>query len=115
MLLVFPIIQLVTLLACLPAYRTARERQEEPVWSLFLVAPCLLVWIAMTMAGVGAQSFSNLVELFDLMLGTVILYYLKVFMMDRVNQSPVLNNFIVIMITVMAAVLLRMYMPLLPE
>ena len=108
MTIIFPAIQVITLLACLPAYRVARKRQNEPVWSLFLVAPCLLTWI-------GAQSLSNLVELFDLMLGTVLLYYLKVFMMDRSNPSPVFNNLVVIVVTVFAAVLLRLYMPVLPE
>ena len=115
MTIVFPILQFFSFVACLPAYRVAKQRQEEPVWALFLVAPCMILWIVLTMLGIGAQSMSNLVELFDLMLGTVMLYYAKVFIFDKINQTPVKNNLLVIAVTLVAAVLLRLFMPVLPE
>lgn len=107
MTLVFPLLQLLGLLACLPAYRIARKRQDEPVWSLFLVTPAFLAWIGMTMSGLGANVASHLTELFDLVLLTVVLYYIKVFLLDRRNDSPVRNNLLVVAATVAVAVVLR--------
>ncbi len=111
MAIVFPVLQIFALLACLPAYRVARKRHQEPVWALFLVAPCMILWIVLTMNGIGSQGPTNMVELFDLMLGTVILYYVKVFIFDRIYPTPVRNNLVVILVTLVAAVLLRLYMP----
>ena len=114
MALVFPLLQFLVLLACLPAYRLASRHGHEPIWSLFLVAPCLILWIGIAMLGVGIQGLGNMMELFDLSLGTVLLYYFRVFIMDRFNQSPVTNNFLIITVTLAATVLLRLYMPIIP-
>ena len=107
MTIVFPLLQLFALIACLPAYRYAGKRHHEPVWSLFLVAPCMVLWVVLTMFGVGAQSLSNMIELFDLMLGTIILYYLRVFVLERASANPTRNNRLIVAVTVLAAVLLR--------
>ncbi|MDT8441300.1 MAG: hypothetical protein RQ723_06535 [Desulfuromonadales bacterium] len=107
MTLFFPLLQLCGLLACLPAYRVARRRQDEPVWSLFLVTPAFLVWIGMTLSGLGANVAGHLAELFDLVLLTIVLYYIKVFLLDRRNGSPVFNNLLVVAATSGVAILLR--------
>jgi hypothetical protein len=73
-------------------------------------------WIVLAAAGVGPQGLSNLVvELFDLVLGSVVLYYLKVFVLDRYTTDPGRNTAFVVAICLSAAVLLRLLMPLLPE
>ncbi|MBW2452796.1 MAG: hypothetical protein JRF07_10640 [Deltaproteobacteria bacterium] len=115
MTLVFPLLQFLILLACLPAYRVASRHAHEPVWSLFLVAPCMILWIVLSMFDAGAQGLSNLMELIDLSLGTVLLYYLRVFVMDKFNQSPARNNVLIIAVTLAATVLLRLYLPVSPE
>ncbi|PLX79560.1 MAG: hypothetical protein C0614_07780 [Desulfuromonas sp.] len=108
MMLVFPMLQIVGLLACLPAYRVACRQQDEPVWSLFLVAPSFLVWIGMTMAGYGSPHSANLAELIDLLLATVLLYYVKVYILDRRNRLPIFNNLLIVIGTVGAAVLIKL-------
>jgi len=108
MMLVFPMLQIVGLLACLPAYRVACRQQDEPAWSLFLVAPSFLVWIGMTMAGYGDLRSAYLAELIDLLLATVLLYYLKVYILDRRNHQPIFNNLLIVIGTVCAAVLIKL-------
>ena len=103
-------------LSCLPAWFASRRSKQASEWSLFTVLPGQLSWIALAGLGVGAQSLSNVViELTDLVLGSIVLYYLKVFLLDRFSDRPGRNTAYVVAITIVAAVLLRLIMPVLPE
>lgn len=103
-------------LSCLPAWFASRRRQQASGWDLLVALPGCLCWIALAGLGVGPQSLSNLVvELFDLVLGSIVLYYLKVFLLDRFTENPGRNTVYVVVISVAVAVLLRLFMPVLPE
>lgn len=109
----FPIVAAFGVLSCLPGWFAARRRQQAGPASLFIILPGLVAWLLLAGAGVGSQNFSSLlVELFDLTLGSVVLYYLKVFILDRYTPYPGRNTLYVILVTLAAATLLRLYMPL---
>jgi len=115
MTLLLPLLMAFGILSCLPAWFASRRRGQAGRWSLFAVLPGLLVWALLAAAGIGPQSLVNLVmELFDLVLGSIVLYYLKVFVLDRYTRSPDRNTAYVIVIASLAALLLRLFMPALP-
>lgn len=108
----FPIVAIFGVLSCLPAWFAARRRRQAETGSLFIILPGLAAWLLLAEAGVGTQGPSNLIiELSDLTLGSVVLYYLKVFILDRYTQRPARNTAYVVFVTLAAAVLLRFYMP----
>ena len=111
----FPILMAFGILSCLPAWFASRRRKQASRWTLFAILPGLACWVLLASAGVGPQSLSNLViELLDLVLGSVVLYYLKVFLLDRVTTQPGRNTVYMVVLTLVAAVLLRLLMPQLP-
>jgi ABC-type bacteriocin/lantibiotic exporter with double-glycine peptidase domain len=67
------------------------------------------------MLGFGPQSLSNLIEL--LILGTlsIVAGYIKVFLVDPYYAESSRNTYLVMVFLVLAAILLRKFMPLLPE
>ncbi len=108
----FPIFLAFCMLSCLPAWFVSRRRGQAGRWSLFAVLPGLIVWYFLAAAGVGQPSLSNLVaESFDLALGSIVLYYLKVFLLDRYTGQPARNTVYLMVVALGAAVLLRLFMP----
>ncbi|HKL26623.1 MAG TPA: hypothetical protein VJ910_10400 [Desulfuromonadales bacterium] len=108
----FPIVAAFGVLSCLPAWFAARRRGQAGTGSLFIILPGLVGWLLLATAGIGPQSLSSLViELSDLTLGSVVLYYLKVFVLDRYTEHPRRNTAYVVLVTLATAVLLRFYMP----
>lgn len=111
----FPIFLAFCLISCLPAWFTSRRRGQAGRWSLFTVLPGLIGWYLLAVSGVGQPGLSNLVaESFDLTLGSIILYYLKVFLLDRYAGQPARNTAYMVVIALGAAVLLRLLMPQIP-
>lgn len=110
--LFLPLLALFGTAACLPGWRYARRRQRASHWSLLIIVPGLLAWLALASAGIGPQGLSNLVmELFDLTIGTIGLYYFKVMLLDRINQKPEQNSVLLVTVSMAAALLLRLLMP----
>jgi hypothetical protein len=115
MTLLFPVLVVVAGLLCLPAYLYSRRRNAESRWLPLAPLPAVLVWLLLTAAGYGAQSLSNLVEVLWLMAAAVALVYGKVLWLDRRVGFRVANTYVLMALLVLAAVLLRSFMPVLPE
>lgn len=110
-----PILIAFGILSCLPAWFVSRRRGQAGRWTLFAMLPGPACWLLLAAAGVGSQNLANLViELLDLVLGSVVLYYLKVFLLDRVTPRPGRNTAYLVALTLVAALLLRLLMPQLP-
>jgi len=71
--------------------------------------------MGMTASGHGAQSLSNLVEVFWLIGAAVTLTYAKVFVIGRTMASAHRSTYALTVFLAVAAVLLRLLMPGLPE
>lgn len=115
MIRLFVILLLGSSALCAPAWMYSRRRRDESAWLLFLPAPAILVWVILTGLGVGAQSLSNLVEAVALAGGGVLLCYVKVFLVDRSARNARGTTLGMLLLLIIAAVLARLFMPLLPE
>ena len=102
-------------LASVPAYLLSKRRQEESLWLLFNFIPAAGVWVGLTRIGYGAQSLSNLIEIIIIGIASVVLPYMKIFLVDPKYGVPKKNTYILIAALVIASVLFRTFMPLLPE
>jgi len=100
---------------CYPAWLFAKNRQGATIWSLFLVVPSVVLWVLFTAFGIGAQSLANIVEVLFLAGSTIVLYYIKVFVLDKTMLAPKLNTILTATMLCIIAVALRMLMPSLPE
>lgn len=114
--LAFPVLILVASTLCVPAWLVARGRSRGSVRPLFLSFPAVAIWVAMEGAGLGnIASLSNLIEVFWLLGAGIVLAYAKVFALDRVVRRWRLSTYGAIVLLAVAAILLRLYMPTLPE
>lgn len=115
MTLLFPLLLAMAALACYPAYLVSRRRGAESKWLPAAGLPALVLWAGLTGSGYGAQSLSNIVEVFMILAGAVMLCYLKVFVADRLLRRPLVSTYTIMALLALAAVLLRTFMPVLPE
>lgn len=115
MLLAFPVLILLAALLCLPPFFYARTQEHGCYWILFMAFPAIAVWVFLAGAGIGGQSLSNLVEVFWLLGGGVILAWLKVFVIDRRIKNPRLSTYTILALLCIASIMLRLFIPELPE
>jgi len=115
MFLAFPVLILIVVALTIPAWSYARRRDRGSHWLLILWLPAVILWIVLSGLGVGAQSLSNLIEVFWLMAAGIVLSYLKVFIVDRHIASRQGITPALMAALALAALLLRLFMPILPE
>ena len=102
-------------LACLPAYLASRRHGRESALLPFATLPALAMWVLLAGFDYGPQSLSNLVEVLGLFAGGTILCYGKVFFLDRRVKDPRWTTYLLMAFLVAGSILLRTFMPLLPE
>ncbi|PLX80771.1 MAG: hypothetical protein C0615_00480 [Desulfuromonas sp.] len=115
MTILLPIVVLVPILFCLPVWLTARKRYNATPWALNYAVPGMVLWVILAILGVGSQSKGNIIELLYLSFGAVPIYYLKVLFVDKVRPDTKMNTIIASIIICIAAIILRLVMPVLPE
>jgi len=106
---------LVVGMLCAPAYLSSRKKGSESIWFLVSALPAIALWIGLTATGYGAQSLSNIFEVFLISIATIVMSYLKVFLVDRKLHKPKQATYTMMAVLTIAAFLLRTFMPLLPE
>ncbi len=116
MFIAFPVLLLIAVALVIPAWVFARNRGRDSHWSLFMLwLPAVVLWVVLSGLGIGAQSLSNLIEPIWLIIAGIALAYLKVFILDRYAPSPQAVTVLSIVVLALVAVLLRIFMPVLPE
>jgi len=115
MTILFPALLLIVGILCTPAYLVSRRKGDESKWFLIASLPAIALWIGLTGIGYGAQSLSNIIEIFWILLANVVLSYLKVFFVDRKAQKPRQATYTMMALLAIGALLLRTFMPVLPE
>jgi hypothetical protein len=111
----FPILLILACILSIPAYSLSKRRGTESKWILFLSGPALVVWFFLTATGYGAQSLSNIVEVIWLIGAGIFLSYAKVIIIDKRIHKPVVTTYVLVVILVICALLLRSFMPSIPE
>ena len=115
MFLAFPVLILFVVALTVPAWSYARRRERASHWLLVLWLPALILWIVLSASGIGAQSLSNLIEVFWSMVAGLGLSYLRPFVIDRYVASPQGITYAMMALLALAALMLRLFMPILPE
>ena len=115
MTLLLPLLFLVATLLCIPAYIVSYRRRTESKWLPFVMLPGLALWVMLTALGYGAQSLSNIVEVLWLLVAGVLSVYIKVYYVDPRLQKPRQATYLILGCLLVAALLLRTFMPVLPE
>ena len=101
---------------CFPGWCYSYRKGRESIWLLFLAVPAMLTWFFLSSLGVGAQSLANIIEFPGLAAAGVVLCYVKVFVVDRWwVETPRHSTFGLVWLLVAGAILLRFFMPFLPE
>ncbi|MGB2709719.1 MAG: hypothetical protein WBC41_16405 [Pseudoalteromonas nigrifaciens] len=97
------------------AYIFARRRNAI-YWS-DLALPIVVVaeWIAVTASGYGHQSLSQVIEVPIALLFSLVAFNLRVFVADKFMPNYKINSYIVLALSILFVLLLRTFMPLLPE
>lgn len=113
MIVLFVILAIISAALIFPGWIFARRRNPQGPAILFLALPGIILWTVLTAAGVGAQSLANIIEIFGITAVSVITAYIKLFIMDRreLKHAGIISLLIVLGVTL----LLRLFMPLIPE
>ncbi len=115
MTLMMLVLVVVTFAVSFPAWQVARRQGNDSPWMLGLALPALLVWVALTASGYGAQSLSNIVEVFYLFAGGIALSWAHLLLVRHTGARPGPTALWMIAGLVVMAILLRTFMPVLPE
>jgi hypothetical protein len=103
------------LLLILPGWLWFRRKCKQSVWLLALPFFGVALWSVLAAAGVGAQSLSNIVELFYIAVVAVVVAYVKFLVFDRVSVFQTRGTTIAFAVIALITVGFRLFMPLLPE
>jgi len=115
MTIAFLVLIVLSCAATYPAFAASRRRGPESRLLAVAPVPAVAVWMAVTAAGYGAQSLSNIVEVFAVFGLGVVLAYVKVFVIDRARGGARASTYCLVGLLVVLALVLRATMPVLPE
>lgn len=115
MTVLLPVLVALASLVSWPAFRLSERHGPESRWLMFLAVPAIAVWLALTMLGLGAQSLANIIEVLWLLAGGVVLSYIKLWIQPRVAMGQRRLTHALLFFLILAAGLLRAFMPVLPE
>ena len=115
--MIFNLIVLVlgSLILNLPAWVYARRHHGASPLLLWLGTPALGVWLGLMFSNIGHPSLANLIEGAWLMTASIVLAYTQVFIIDRLVKKPPGTTAALATILCIAAIILRITMPTLPE
>jgi hypothetical protein len=92
------------------------KRRKALYWS-DVVAPVLVIifWVGITSTGYGHQSLSHVVEVPIALAITLVLFNIRVFAIDRFSINYRVNSYSVLGVSLLSVLLIRTFMPYLPE
>ena len=95
---------------------TCAKRRKALFWS-DAASPVLIVvlWVIITASGYGHQSLSHIIEVPVALLCALLLFNLRVFVIDRIHKRYRYNSYWSLALSLLIVVLLRTFMPYLPE
>lgn len=98
-----------------PGWRKADQGKMQGAAVLFLPLMGIVLWGALIFAGLGAQSMSNLIEVYIVCAMAVSIAYIKFYLFDYKFQSAWKSTVAACAMLAIAVIALRMLMPVLPE
>jgi len=80
-----------------------------------LPAIVIVFWVVVVASGYGHQSLSHVVEVPIALIFALAFFIVKIFVGDKLFPNPKRNSSLVVVLSVTVVVLLRTFMPFLPE
>ena len=92
------------------------KRRKALYWS-DVVTPVLIIifWVGVTSSGYGHQSLSHIVEVPIALVISLVLFNIRVFVIDRFSINYRFNSYSVLGVSLLSVLLIRTFMPYLPE
>jgi len=115
MIALFLMLTVIAGILILPGWYWANKRQPQDAWICFLPAAGLALWMLLTALGFGAQSLANFVETPMIAGVAVVAAYLKFFVFDNISALSSYGKVFAIAAVMLATIVLRTFMPVLPE
>ena len=106
---------LVPLLLCVPPWLIARQSGRWFHWDWASLIIPIVLWSLLLCLGIGAQSLSNIVEIYIVIGAVIVAYYLRIFVADRFFTDFRRNSATAFFVCCFLVVSLRLLMPNLPE
>lgn len=111
----FEILLLILAIVCIAAagYCYTRAYQSKRLYWTDWATPILAVvfWFVLTANGIGNQSLSHLVEIPISLVLALGLFYLRLDLLDDLSSAYRINSWVYLLVTLLAVLLLRLYMP----
>ena len=115
MLVLSAIVSVVAALLILPGWLRARKWHPQSLWLFGLPLAGIAFWMFLTFLRIGAQSLSNVIEIFAVAAAAIVASYLKFLALDRRMGLGSASAIVVLIIVAVVTLGLRMFMPVLPE
>ena len=106
---------LIAALVILPGWLYFGRTSPQPKWLFAVPVFGIGLWVALTYIGIGAQSLSNVVEVFAVATSAVASAYVKFFLLDRSAGLKSKSTVLILTVVVLTTVCLRLFTPPLPE
>jgi hypothetical protein len=102
---------------CLALLACVKAKQKSALYWSDITAPILLpiFWFLVTSTGYGQQSLSHLIEVPIVVLFSILFLNMRVFVIDRYCKNYKVNSYTVFGLGFVFVLLLRTFMPYLPE
>jgi hypothetical protein len=115
MIFLFKVLIIVPAVLNIPAWLYARRHRSGTAFLPWLALPAVCLWSGLFVSGAGRASLANMAE--GIWIGGlgVFLVYLQVFALDRIWKRPRRTSAMLAVSLCVVAVILRLYMPPLPE
>lgn len=115
MLLTLALVILIPIALIYPGWRKASQSESQGSIAFFLPTIGISLWLSLMGSGVGAQSLSNLVEVYFVCAIAVAVAYLKFNLLNARIKSTLGSGLVACGVLTIAVVALRLLMPVLPE
>lgn len=115
MIVMFGALSLLGAALIVPGWLWAKKRTPQTLSLFLLPVAGIGLWVLLTASGVGAQSLSNLSEVFGVVAAAVVAAYLKFLVFDRRFENKPLGVVVAFVIVAVVTIAFRLFMPQLPE
>jgi len=98
-----------------PGWFWAKRYCHQSIWFFVLPLTGVAFWFTLIASRIGAQSLSNLIEIYGVAAAAIVGAYAKFLYFDRAEKRPGKGTVVAFAFVFIVALALRLFMPALPE
>ena len=115
MIVLFAVLSLIGAALIAPGWLWAGKQIPQTSLLFFLPIVGIGLWVLLTMAGIGAQSLSNLSEVLGVVVAAVAAAYFKFLVLDRKFGNTPVGVVVAFIVVAIVTIIFRLFTPQLPE